>query len=49
MKVKNNTETPQLRVNWKHASLVVLHVVVLVLSVVFGEIVITEEPPRALP
>lgn len=48
MKKKNNTEAPQLKVNWKHFFLVVLHLVVFVLSA-FSQDFRTQVAARALP
>jgi len=49
MKVKNNTEAPQLKINWKHLFLVLLHLVVLLLSAFSQEFITTEVAARALP
>jgi len=49
MKVKNNTDAPQLRINWKGLSLVGLHVSALVLSLTMHSLWTTEAAPRALP
>lgn len=49
MKVKNNTEAPQLRINWKHLFLVLLHLVVLLLSALSQEFITAEVTARALP
>ena len=48
MKVKNTTDAPQLRVNWKHLFLVVLHFVVLVCSAL-SQVFTTQVAARALP
>ncbi len=48
MGVKNNTDAPQLRVNWKHLSLVVLHFVVFVCSTLSQDFT-TQVAARALP
>ena len=49
MKVKNNTDAPQLRINWKHLFLVALHLLVLILHSFNGEFVIRRDAARALP
>ena len=49
MKVKKNTDTPQLRPNWKHLFLVALHVITLLLSITTHELWIAEAASRALP
>ena len=33
MKVKNNTDAPRLKINWKHTFLVAMHLVVLIVSI----------------
>lgn len=48
MEVKNNADTPQLHINWKHLFLVVLHFVVFVLSA-FSQDFTTQVAARALP
>jgi hypothetical protein len=48
MKVKNNTEAPQLRINWRHLSLGLLHLVVLILSALSQNFT-AAEVARALP
>lgn len=48
MKVKNNTDAPQLHVNWKHLCLVVLHFAVFVFSA-FSQDFTTQVAARALP
>lgn len=49
MKATNNTDAPQLHINWKHVLLVGLHVVALVLSIATHKLWTKEAPPRALP
>jgi hypothetical protein len=49
MKVKNNTDAPQLRTNWKHVSLVTLHIIVLLLSAISHDFRTPVLAPRALP
>jgi len=49
MKVKNNTDTPQFRLNWKHLFLVVLHIVVLILSASSHDFRVPKLASRALP
>lgn len=49
MKVKNNTDAPQLRINWKQVFLVALHVSALVLSASTHKAWTIEAAPRALP
>jgi hypothetical protein len=49
MKVINNTDAPQLRINWKHLFLVALHMSALVLSVSTHELWTAEPASRALP
>ena len=49
MKVKNNTEAPRLKINWKHLFLVLLHLVVLLLSALSQEFITAEAAARALP
>lgn len=49
MKVRNNTDAPQLRVNWKHLFLVVLHLVVFVVSAFSQDFTAAQVAPRALP
>jgi hypothetical protein len=49
MKVKNNTEAPQLKINWKHLFLVALHVIVVLLTTFSHDFTTTEETSRALP
>jgi len=49
MKVKNNTEAPQLKINWKHLVLVLLHLIVLLLSALSQEFITAEVAARALP
>jgi len=49
MKVKNNTEAPQLKINWKHLFLVLLHLIVLLLSALSQEFITAEVAARALP
>jgi hypothetical protein len=49
MKVKNNTDAPQLKINWKHVFLVALHVLALVLSATMHKAWTTEAASRALP
>jgi len=48
MKVTNNSDAPQLRVNWKHLFLVALHVFTLVLSLAIHQLWTLEAAPRAL-
>lgn len=48
MKVKNNTDAPQLQVNWKHLFLVVLHFVFFVCSALSQDFT-TPVAARALP
>jgi hypothetical protein len=48
MKVKNNTDASQLRVNWKHVFLVGLHFVVFVCSALSQDFT-TRVAVRALP
>lgn len=48
MKVKNNTDAPQLHVNWRHLFLVVLHFVVFVCSALSQDFT-TQVAARALP
>lgn len=49
MEIKNNTDTPQLNINWVHLFLVVLHSIVFVWSVLSTDLVTIKEPARALP
>lgn len=49
MKVTNNTDAPQLRVNWKHLFLVGLHVSALVLSLATHKLWTAEATSRTLP
>ena len=49
MEVKNTTEAPQLKFNWKHISLVVLHLVVFILSAFSHEFIAKEVTVGALP
>lgn len=49
MEIKNNTAAPQFKINWKHLSLVVLHLVVLILSALSQEFVTMEDAAGALP
>lgn len=49
MKVKNNTDAPQLKINWRHLFLVFLHLVVFILSAVSYEFIAAEPDARALP
>lgn len=49
MKVTNNTDAPQLHVNWKHVFLVALHVSTLVLSLTTHKLWTAVAAPRALP
>ncbi len=49
MEVKNNTDAPRLKVNWKHLFLVALHLLVLILHSFDGEFVIRRDAARALP
>jgi len=49
MEVKNNTAAPQFKISWKHLSLVVLHLVVLILSALSQECVTMEDAAGALP
>ncbi len=48
MEVKNNTDVPQLQVNWKHLFLVVLHLIVFGFSA-FSQDFTTQIAARALP
>ena len=49
MKVKNNTDAPQLKINWRHVSLVILHTIDLLLSVFSHDFRTPVRAPRALP
>jgi hypothetical protein len=49
MEVKNNSEAPQLKINWRHLFLVVLHFVVFVLSVCSESFITAKVAARALP
>lgn len=49
MEIKNNTDTPQLNINWVHSFLVVLHFIVFMWSVLSADLVTMKEPARALP
>jgi len=49
MKGTNNTDAPQLNVNWKHSTLAILHLIVFVLSVLNGEFITERVTARALP
>lgn len=49
MKVKNNTEAPRLKINWRHSSLVFLHLVVLILSALSQNFITAEVAAGALP
>ena len=49
MKVKNNTDAPQLKINWRHLFLVLLHLVVFILSAISHEFITAETVARALP
>ena len=49
MKIKTNTRTPQLQINWKHVSLVVLHLVVFIFSVLADEFITAKGTAGALP
>lgn len=49
MKETNNTETPQLKINWRHLFLVGLHFVVFVFSAFSEDFITTRETTRALP
>jgi hypothetical protein len=49
MKVKNNSETPQLSINWKHISLVILHFVIFVFLVFDENFINKEVAAGALP
>jgi len=48
MEVKNNTEAPQLKFNWKHAFLVAAHLFVLIVTF-FSDGFTIEVTARALP
>ena len=49
MKVKNNANAPQLRINWKHLFLVGLHFIVFVLSAFSQSYTTVELTTGALP
>ena len=49
MKVKNNTDAPWLRTNWRHVFLVTLHTIVLLLSAFSHDFRTPVLAPRALP
>ena len=48
MKIKNNTDAPQLVINWKHVFLVSLHLIAFSLSI-FSESFTVEMSAKALP
>jgi preprotein translocase subunit YajC len=48
MRVKNNTDAPQVQINWKHIFLVVLHFVVFVF-LAFSQDFTTQVAAKALP
>lgn len=49
MEKKNNTDAPQLEINWVPFFLVVLHSIVFMWSVLSTDLVTIREPARALP
>jgi len=49
MKVTNNTDAPQLKINWKHLFLAALHMSALVLSLSTHKVWTAELASRALP